>query len=171
MKKTLLIGSCVALLAGNTNAQTTGPSSSQSPYLVPVATGVTFTSIITAADQVNGYTMCGIPDGAGGYDNGDGTFTMLVNHEFGNTSGAVRAHGSTGAFVSKWIINKSDFSVVSGSDLIQRVYLWNGSGYTMHNPTNPSLNARAARYCSGDLPAVAAFYNEATGKGTHNSIM
>lgn len=170
MKKNLLIGGCLAMIAGAATAQTKGPSSSATPYQVAVANGVTFTSIITAGDQVNGYTMCGIPDGAGGWDNGDGTFTMLVNHEFGNTTGAVRAHGSTGAFVSKWIINKADFSILSGADLIQRVYLWNGSGYAMHNPTNPSLNARAARFCSGDLPAVSAFYNAATGKGTMERI-
>jgi len=170
MKKTLLLSSCLALVTGSSIAQTTGPSSSQTPYLEPVATGVKFTSIITAGDNVNGYVACGLLDGAGGYDNGDGTFTMLINHEIGNTSGAVRAHGSTGAFVSKWVINKADLSVVSGSDLIQRVYLWNGSGYTMHNPTNPSSNARASRFCSGDLPAVSAFYNATTGKGTKERI-
>lgn len=171
MKKVLLATSALAMVGGMASAQlTTGPSSSQTPYLNPIENGVTFTSIITAGDNVNGYVTCGLLDGAGGYDNGDGTFTMLINHEMGNTSGAVRAHGSTGAFVSKWIIKKSDLSVISGEDLIKRVYLWNGTDYTMYNPTNPSLNARSSRYCSGDLPAVSAFYNAATGKGTMERI-
>lgn len=68
-----------------------------------------------------------------------------------------RAHGGTGAFVSKWIINKSDLSVVAGSDLIQTVNLWNGSGFA------PSTTAAFGRFCSGDLPALSAFYNAATG--------
>ena len=158
----------MAAMANGQNV--TGPSSSQTPYLLPEATGVKFTSIITVNDKVNGYTTCGLLDGAGAYDNGDGTFTMLINHEMGSTSGAVRAHGATGAFVSKWVINKSDLSVVSGTDLIQRIYLWNGTGYDLYNPTTPSLNARTSRFCSGDLPAVSAFYNAATGKGTRERI-
>lgn len=103
----------------------TSITSSQSPYLQPVAPGVTFTSIITANDSVGGYKMAGLADGLGAYDNGNGTFTVLMNHEIGNTLGAVRAHGTKGAFVSKWTINKSDLSVVSGSDLIQTINLWN----------------------------------------------
>ena len=170
MKKNLRITGCLAIAAMAQGQNVTGPSSSQTPFMEPVAPGVKFTSVITAGDQVNGYTACGILDGAGAWDNGDGTFTFLVNHEFGSTSGAVRAHGQTGAFVSKWIINKDDLKVISGADLIQRIYLWNGSSYTMHNPTNPSSNARTHRFCSGDLPAVSAFYNEATGKGTMNRI-
>ncbi len=170
MKKFLLASSCLVLAAAANGQNVTGPSSSQTPFLEPVATGAKFTSIITAGDQVNGYTACGILDGAGAWDNGDGTFTFLVNHEFGSTNGEIRAHGSRGAFVSKWIINKSDLSVVSGSDLIQRVYVWNGSSYDLHSPTNPSTAASTHRFCSGDLPAVSAFYNAATGKGTQNRI-
>lgn len=51
----------------------------------------------------NGYRLVGIPDGLGAFDNGDGTITLLVNHELGSTKGVVRSHGSKGAFVSKWI--------------------------------------------------------------------
>src|SRR6218665_2746177 len=36
--------------------------------------------------------MTGLPDGMGGFDNGDGTFTVLVNQEI-SSGGAVRAHG------------------------------------------------------------------------------
>jgi MYXO-CTERM domain-containing protein len=44
------------------------------------------------------YRLAGIPDGMGAYDNGNGTFTLLVNHELGATSGIARAHGASGAF-------------------------------------------------------------------------
>jgi secreted PhoX family phosphatase len=143
-----------------------GPSTSQTPYLISATSGVSFTSILTAGETVNGYKMCGTPDGIGAFDNNDGTFTMVMNHEFGNTAGVTRAHGSAGAFVSKWVINKSNLSVVSGSDLIKNVNLWNGTGYTTYNAANPSTKAAFNRFCSADLPSVSAFYNSNTGKGT-----
>jgi hypothetical protein len=152
------------------NQGQTGLSSSQTPYLQPASADVEFKSILTTGDVVNGYTMCGTPDGMGAFDNGDGTFTVVLNHEFGNTSGAVRAHGSKGSFVSKWIINKSDMSVVSGSDLMQNVKLWNGTSYDTYNSGNPSSSAAFARFCSADLPAVSAFYNSTTGLGTQERI-
>lgn len=119
--------------------------------------------------MVGGYKMCGLPDGLGAFDNGDGTFTVLMNHEIGNTSGIARAHGSKGAFVSKWVIKKSDLSVVSGSDLVKTVKLWNGSSYSTYNAATP-MPSGLSRFCSADLPAVSAFYNAATGKGTTERI-
>lgn len=149
----------------NASLLVTGPSSSNTPYLVPAITDVKFTALLTAGDVAGGYAMAGLPDGLGAYDNGNGTFTILMNHEFGNTAGAVHAHGSKGAFVSKWIVNKSDLSVVSGSDLIQTVNLW--------NPATSSYSAGTTafnRFCSADLPAVSAFYNATTGLGTQERI-
>ena len=150
----------------------TGQSTTQSPYLQPTKPGANFTSILSAGDVVGGYKMCGTPDGLGAFDNGNGTFTLLMNHEFGNTAGVARAHGAQGAFVSKWVINKNNLSVVSGADLIQRVYLWNPgtSNYTLYSSANPSTLVAFNRFCSADLPAVSAFYNSATGKGTQERI-
>ncbi|MEN9346145.1 MAG: putative phytase, partial [Bacteroidota bacterium] len=59
----------------------TGPSTSTSPYLNPLASDVKFTSLLTSGDYVGSYRMCGTPDGLGAYDNGNGTFTLLMNHE------------------------------------------------------------------------------------------
>lgn len=147
-----------------------GPSTSQTPYLLPVDPKVKFTSILSANDSIGGYPMVGVPDGLGAFDNNDGTFTLLMNHELLNTQGGVRAHGSKGSFVSKWIIRKSDLGVISGSDLIQNVKLWNGSGYDTYNSSNPSPLTIFQRFCSADLPAVSAFYNSASGKGTQERI-
>jgi hypothetical protein len=68
----------------------TGPSSSQSPYVVRSQPGVVTKAIFTVGDSVNlkpdgviPYRMVGIPDGLGAFDNGDGTFTVLMNHEIG----------------------------------------------------------------------------------------
>jgi hypothetical protein len=62
------------------------------PYILPTAAGVTTQSILTTGDSIGGYRMAGIPDGLGAFDNGDGTFTLLMNHELGNTVGVTRAH-------------------------------------------------------------------------------
>ncbi len=148
----------------------TGPTSSQAPYVVPTIAGAKTTSVLTATDLVGGYMMAGIPDGLGAFDNGDGTFTLLTNHEIPNTSGVTRAHGSIGSFVSKWRIRKSDLTVLSGSDLMQNVKLWNGAGYNTYNSSSPSPLAIFGRFCAADLPAVSAFYNAATGKGTQERI-
>lgn len=84
-----------------------GPSSSQSPYLVRSQPGVVTKSILTVGDSVNAkpdgtpYQLVGLPDGLGAIDNGGGTFTLLVNHELRSGAGSVRAHGANGAFISK----------------------------------------------------------------------
>ena len=150
----------------------TGQNSSQTPYLVPVANGVSFTSLLTVGDAANnGYKMVGIPDGLGAYDNYDGTFTLLMNHELGNSAGAVRSHGSRGAFVSKWIIRKYDLAVLNGSDLIQNLKLWNttSSIYNTYNSSNPAPSG-LSRLCSADLPAASAFFNSSTSRGTQQKI-
>ena len=57
------------------------------------------------------YRMVGIPDGLGAFDNYDGTFTALMNHELRLEQGIARLHGFTGAFVSHWIVRKSDLGL------------------------------------------------------------
>jgi hypothetical protein len=84
-----------------------GPSTATAPYLVPSKAGISFTSLLSAGDAVgtkaDGTTpwrMVGVPDGLGMFDNGNGTVTVLMNHEIGGTAGVVREHGSKGSFVS-----------------------------------------------------------------------
>jgi hypothetical protein len=105
--------------------------------------------------------MAGLPDGLGAYDNGDGSFTLLMNHELRRDSGAVHAHGSTGAFVSEWKIRKHDLMVLGGQDQIRRVKLWDGG--TQGYVEGPA--AGFSRFCSADLAAPTAFFNRKTGKG------
>src|SRR5437899_1176802 len=99
------------------SSQIQGPTSSQTPYLVSANSHVTVESLITTGDQaLNGYTMVGIPDGLGAFDNGNGTFTVLMNHEISNSNpalaGAVRAHGANGAFLSEWVVDTTTLQVV-----------------------------------------------------------
>ena len=159
----MLVAASCAAFSLNTHAAT-GPSSSASPYLVPTAPGVSFTSILSAGDRVSGknksvYRMVGLPDGLGAYDNGDGTMSVLMNHELSGAAGVVRAHGARGAFISSWQIRKRDLGVLRGEDLIQTVMLWNGTDYVARD------NAVIRHLCSGDLPAPSAFFNRASGKG------
>ncbi len=161
------IALAAALISLTAQAQITGPSSSQSPYLQSVASGsamgVSITSVLTTGDKVGstGYRMGGIPDGLGAYDNGNGTFTVLMNHELGNTVGALRDHGGIGSYVSEWVINKSDFSVVSGSDLIKNVYSWDTA--TQSNILSSSAIS-FNRFCSGDLaPLSGLSYTDSLG--------
>jgi hypothetical protein len=74
----------------------------------------------------------------------------------------VRAHGATGAFVSKWTIDTDTLQVLHGEDLIQQVATWNPATHAF----NPAAKGVVlGRFCSGDLPAQSALYNAATGKG------
>jgi len=149
-------------------AQATGPSSSATPYVIPTASGWSVTSVMTVGNAAdNGYRMVGIPDGMGAYDNLNGTFTVLLNHELGATVGSVRAHGATGAFVSEWVIRSSDLRVLSGADLATSHLVVSPGGAWV--PAVGTANS-FGRLCSADLPAVSAFFNASTGLGTSNRI-
>ena len=138
------------------------------PYLVPMAPGIVVKALFTAGDSVNNkpdgtpYRMVGIPDGLGAYDNGDGTFTMLSNHEISTPAGIVRAHGGKSAFVSKWTVRKSDLTFVKGEDLIKTVWVWNPTAAAYEIPGTP---VSFSRFCSADLAPASAFYEAATGLG------
>jgi PEP-CTERM motif/Bacterial protein of unknown function (DUF839) len=163
-----IVGSLLAgtALAGPLDNPTNkGPSSSQTPYLVP-ATGIARSAaILTTGDTVpldggpGTYRMVGIPDGLGALDNGNGTITVLMNHELGETAGIPRGHGGTGALVSKWTIDKNSLAVLNGRDLVTAPADFHVSGST-------DLN----RLCSADLPALSAFYDAASGLGYNGRI-
>jgi hypothetical protein len=151
---------------GTVLAKDTGPSSSQSPFLMPSQPGVSFKALLTVGDSVNAkpdgtpYRMVGLPDGLGAFDNKDGTFTLLMNHELNGSVGIPRAHGAPGAFISKWIIRKRDLKVVSGEDLIRNVMVWNAAT-NQYEPATTTFS----RFCSADLPAVSAFYDSRSRRG------
>lgn len=140
----------------------TGPSSSQPPYVVPSQAGVVTKSILTVGDAVGGYKMVGIPDGLGAFDNGNGTFTVLMNHELGATAGVERAHGAKGSFVSKWTIDRKRLKVLKGEDLIKQVQTWDPLTGAHRDPAR---GVAIGRLCSADLAATSAWFNAATGKG------
>lgn len=181
MKKSLAGFAALLAVASAANAQNvtfTGPSTGSTPYAVPTNPFVRTYSVATVdntgsnPDDVfpkfggGNYSMAGIPDGLGAFSNGNGTFTVLMNHEIGNTAGVTRDHGSVGAFVSKWIINKDTLAVTGAGDLIQSVVTWDTANGTYNSPGTTAFG----RLCSGDLPAVSALYNSNTSLGTQERI-
>jgi hypothetical protein len=111
--------------------------------------------------------MAGIPDGLGAFRSGENEFTLLMNHEIsGNPAGIMRAHGSNGAFVSRWTINAHTLEVLRGEDQTpspRHVFLWDGATGRYVNGTT-----QWQRFCSGDLAAQSAYF--AGGLGTRDRI-
>jgi hypothetical protein len=81
--------------------QITGPSSTDSPYVVSTLVGVDIVSILTTGDQVGTkdgpagfvgqpWRMVGIPDGLGAFDNGVGTMTVIMNQGTGGSTLSAR---------------------------------------------------------------------------------
>ena len=161
---------------GGDNWDVTGPSSSHTPYVVPLASHVSTHAILTTGDAVGEkldppsqagepYRMAGIPDGLGAYDNANGTFTVLMNHEIGADDGVERAHGSKGAFVSKLVVDKETLKVLDADDLVQRVYTYDTESGQYQLGTTAF-----ARLCSASLGENSAFYDAATQEGYNGLI-
>jgi len=159
-----------------------GPSSSQTSYLTPTAPGWSATSLLTVGDAIGGYLMIGIPDGLGAYSNGNGTMTVLANHEIGNDyttgvlKGTLRAHGAAGGTVSKWVINTSTWQVISGGDFVTsptNQMMWDttanaGAGnWVARTASNPYAYLRP---CAADLPKLEAFYDSVSSYGYNGRI-
>ncbi|MGI8426210.1 MAG: hypothetical protein ACR2M4_06360 [Actinomycetota bacterium] len=127
-----------------------GASVSAAPaYLVPVAPGWRTRALITVGESVNDkpdgspYRMVGIPDGLGAYDNHDGTFTVLMNHELREVAGVRRAHGGIGAFVSQWTIRKHDLKVLHGATSSNKSIFGTPALPPMCSPIRPPSAASA----------------------------
>ncbi len=143
-----------------------GPSTTTEPYMLPTVPGVETISILTVGDTINGYRLVGIPDGLGAFKSGRRTFTLLMNHELGGTSGIVRAHRSSGAFVSRWVIDRKTLKVLEGADLTQST----NDVYTWDPATEAYLQGTTVweRHCSGDLAKRGAYFHD--GLGTRDRI-
>lgn len=150
----------------------TTASAPGTPYVIPTAPKWSSTSLFTVGNEINGYHFCGIPDGLGAFDNGNGTITVLVNHELDAQLGAIRSHGGTGAFVSRWVIDTSTLDVISGDDFIAapaKFNLWSGTAWAPADAWAGSA-VNMDRLCSADLAPVSAFYNRATKTGYNGHI-
>jgi hypothetical protein len=170
-------GSSVKTLSLISNGPTVGMTVGGTPYPGTIPTSFAGDETYPLLGGAGSYRLAGIPDGMGAVKNVDGSFDLFVNHELGASVGAVRAHGSRGAFISQWRIQPNG-TVIGGKDAITNVNLWNiaGGAYQNFNTAtpmpkysqggvfgaqgwdnvNPSKDG-IGRLCSADLPAVSAF--------------
>jgi hypothetical protein len=133
-----------------------GPSTTTEAYMIPNIPGVETVAILTVGDSIGGYRLVGIPDGLGAYHSHGHEFTVVMNHEIAGTLGAVRKHGSRGAFVSRWTIDRKSLKVLTGQDFVQSpqdVYNWDPATHAYLRGTTTW-----ARFCSGDMAKKSAFY-------------
>ncbi|MFZ9952368.1 MAG: choice-of-anchor I family protein, partial [Vulcanococcus sp.] len=155
-----------------------GAGSFASTMLKDVAGGpeLKITSLITAGEFTNGlnpgdsvYAPTGIFDGQGAYDNGDGTYTLLVNSELGATSGygyllpGVEG-GLTGARVSSLVIDKDvdddasngyQSAVIAGGLAYDSIYL-DGSEIAIDQASDLGA-AGFKRFCAANLVEANSF--------------
>jgi len=143
----------------------TGPSTKTAPYVLPVAAGVSVQSLLTVGDSTAGYVMAGIPDGLGALAGNGTNVEVLMNHEIAAGLGAPRAHGRTGAFVSRWTVNPRSGAVTGGSDLITSVRYYNYATGAYDGAASDF-----SRFCSGALTTPGQLLNPATGKGYAGQI-
>jgi hypothetical protein len=192
---TLVVTATSVTLAAPVAASTSrGPSTPIDPYVLPAADGVQITSLLTVDGALgdggaasNGYEMVGIPDGLGAMDGPGRDFTVFMNHELAETAGIVRAHGATGSFVSRLVIDPRTLEVENGSDLIQPgMQFWNyvtqqyqstpspgGDNPRTFGSEQPNVaqddfiaqRPTLGRLCSGTLTRPGQLYNARTGRG------
>jgi hypothetical protein len=96
-----------------TQAQTRGFLTGHQVLLRPLVPGTALKPIMSVGDVLpNGYQMASAPDGLGAYDNGDGTFTLYMNHELASPGNLSDAR------VSKLKIDKGTQSVLDAKYLL-----------------------------------------------------
>jgi hypothetical protein len=148
-----------------------GRISVSTPQAVPAPqSGVVIRSLLSAGESTEptdggaagtGYRLGGLPHGLGAFvAKQAGYFELLVNHDLASTAGATRAHGSPGAFVSRWIVAACDLSVLAGEDLIKTVQTRDSmSGAFQRGPI------AFGQFRPGNLPPAAAFQDPGAGLG------
>jgi hypothetical protein len=167
------VGASLLVLPASAGAPgtTAGPSTSIDPYVVPVASGTSITSLVTVNDPsagaTNGYDLVGIPDGMGAFERAtDGRILVNVNHELRPDRGVVRRHGQKGSFVSRWVLDPTTFEVVAGGDLTWKVAYFDSITKTFTATPTDGQPLALARLCSGTTAAEGQLYNPSTGRGT-----
>ena len=162
----LLLAGPSLLKPGRALAHGIAPSTTTESYLLPTLSGVRTIPILTTGDTIQGYRMVGIPDGLGAFNSDFHNFTLIMNHELLAANGIARAHGSKGAFVSRWKIDRRTLEVVKGEDFTpspEKVFLWDPAAEKYMPGTTVW-----ERHCSGDLARPGAFWHQ--GKGTTERI-
>ena len=144
---------------------------------LPGGPSLQVSSLLTTGEVTNGlapgspvYVAPGIFDGMGAYDNGDGTFSLLVNHELGNTAGYQMGvdglnAGVSGARISRFVVAK-DIDSNSANGYQPRV-LSGGLAYDRVVSPDPAFaKGGFNRFCSANLAPAGQF----AGRGFSDSL-
>ena len=99
------------LASGKGDRITTAPAMVKK--LVP---DVELEPFLTSGETIGEFQFAGTPDGMGAYDNGDGTFTLLVNHEWDRTSKDYPSLRD--AMVAKLTVDRRNLHVVAGEYVV-----------------------------------------------------
>ena len=92
----------------------TGYKTSKPSQVTMLASGWSAEPLLTVGDTFSNYQMAATPDGLGAYDNGDGTYTLLMNHELTTQDN----ENLTDARVSKLVIDKATQTVLSADYVV-----------------------------------------------------
>ena len=125
------------------------------PYMVPVSSrypNLEVTPVLTCGDSVGGFILTGLPDGIGAFDNGDGTFTVLIAHEISYARQHV--HG-VGAYVSRWVVRTFDLAVLSGRRGYDDANVFHSYDGTTYQNVPIGATAGFDRFCSSSLAGPA----------------
>ena len=155
----LLLAGSSLLKPGRALAHGIAPSTTTESYLLPTLSGVRTIPILTTGDTIRGYPDGGNPGQAWAPSTSDlHHFTLIMNHELLAANGIARAHGSKGAFVSRWKIDRRTLEVVKGEDFTpspEKVFLWDPAAEKYVPGTTVW-----ERHCSGDLARPGAFWHQ-----------
>lgn len=137
--------------------KTQGPSSSDESYLTLTEAGRAI-SILSAGDSIGGFRMAGVPDGGGGFVSPQDPrkMVLLFNHEIGYYSGIERKHGATGAFVSRYVVDRRTLRVETGAE-------FNQSPESLHLANKTTSRRAISRPCASNLGAETAYFDRQSG--------
>ena len=171
----ILVGGGPALSSTRVARAITPFTTSERPYLVPLAAGVEIHPIITTGDIVGGtragYQMSGVPDGLGAYRSTDGSIELFMNHELS------ARYDPSGSRISHLTLNE-DGAVVAASYPVDGTenFEWFCSGtlaeidgvpwyltgeegkHSVRHGTTIALNATSGRYI--ETPQFGHFGHE-----------
>lgn len=126
MRKTYPVAAVI--VAGATLFAAASANASDFSYMETVAPGATLKVLATAGDQIQGYTLFGVPDGLGVLNDGN-KLTLLMNHELlltdPVTAAGKRANGAaTGSTVSALNFDSTTQSITGGTEFLKNISWW-----------------------------------------------
>ena len=103
--------------------------------------------------------------GAMEHETNSSLFHLIINHQIEAGFGAVRAHGSRGAFAMRLLVEKESLRVLDCAELVQ-----SSQDIVIAAPSSFAPQKGFSRLCSSDLAEKSAIFNPKTGKGSTDRL-